>query len=221
MGFFIRLTFILIIATQFLPGQSSGEKKSVGGALLRSLAVPGWGEYYAENYTAATWTFAAEITVWASYFYLNSQSQRLGNDYRSLAVTYAGVSSTDRSDAYWIHVGEAENIYEHNRESALNRNADAVYRDTDTYYWYWQDEQKFRDYNHLRVRSGRLEEYAQLVVAGAILTRLVSSVLAVRSVRRYNRALTENQDLGLAFHVQPILDSSARWIPVARMQVTF
>ena len=214
------LLFILLLFTFNLFGQETKEKKSVAGALFRSMAIPGWGEYYAENYTAAKWTFGAEIAVWASYFFLTAKSSWLEDDYKNLAVAYASVSSKDRDKQYWIDVGGSDNIYIHNHEAAQDRDQDAIYTDTELYYWYWQSANYRSDYNNLRIQSGRYEEYASIVIGGALLTRLVSSVLAVRSVNRYNKNIS-NEEMGFNFQVKPRLDSDFHWYPAAQVRLTF
>lgn len=215
--FLILITFVFMTNTF---GQETTEEKSVAGALFRSLAIPGWGEYYAENYTAAKWTFGAEIAVWTSYFFLSAKSNWLEEDYKNLAVAHAGVSSKDRDKQYWIDVGGSDDIYIHNEKAAQNRDQDAIYTDTHTYYWYWENANYHADYNNLRIQSGRFDEYASIVISGAILTRLVSSVIAVRSVKRYNSKITE-EEMSFNFHVKPQIDSGYHWYPAAHFKLTF
>lgn len=216
--------FLLIILIVFFAqgyGQQSNNKKSVAGALLRSIAVPGWGEIYAENYSAAKWTFSAEITVWASYFFFIAKSNWMEDDYKNIALSYATVSTKDRDKQYWIDVGESSDIFSHNEGAARRRDKEAIYTDTDTYYWYWENQNKRADYNHLRISSGRIEEYAKIVISGALLTRLVSSVIAVRSVKRYNRDIVDDNSPDVSFNIKPVIDSRFKWIPYAQVNIAF
>ena len=197
------------------------EKKSVAGALFRSLAIPGWGEYYGENYTAAKWTFGAEVAIWLSYFYFDGQNRSLESDYKNLAITHAGVSSGDRPKQYWIDVGSSNDIYNHNIKAAQDRDAEAIYRDIETYYWRWETPGYRADYNHIRVKSGQFAEYAEMTFGAHLLTRLVSSVLAVRSVNRYNRGLKEKKEIEYGIIFRPKMDSGEKYFMSTQLQIRF
>lgn len=218
-----RIFLSIILIVFFTQGYSQEiiNKKSVAGALFRSIAVPGWGEIYAENYSAAKWTFSAEVAVWASYFFFTAKSNWMEDDYKNIALSYASVSTSSRDKQYWIDVGESSDIFSHNEDAARRRDKEAIYTDTNTYYWYWQNENKRADYNHLRISSGRIDEYAKIVISGALLTRMVSSVIAVRSVKRYNRGLVDKKSPDISFNVKPVIDSQLKWIPYAQIKIAF
>jgi len=50
------------------------KKKSPTGAMFRSLAIPGWGQFYNEQYVKSALVFAGETTLIALSFYYNSQA---------------------------------------------------------------------------------------------------------------------------------------------------
>jgi hypothetical protein len=203
-----------------LTGGLQAQKKSVGGAVLRSLVVPGWGEYYAGNTALAKWTFGSELAVWSGYFYLNARSRWLERDYKDLAETHAGITSTDRGKQFWIDVGASEDIFAHNERMARSRDQDAIYTDTEAYYWRWPSVDLRADYNHVRVKSGTVKEYAESLLGAALLTRLVSGILAAREVRRHNRDITsEASNFQLQF--TPVQSPSAGWYTAAKLSFEF
>jgi hypothetical protein len=219
--FIVLSVFLVLNWNGPLFGQVQPEEKSVPGALLRSMVLPGWGEYYTENYTAAKWTFGAELAVWISYFYLDFQSGVLEEQFKDIAVAYAGVNSIDRGKQYWIDVGSSENIYLHNIKAARNRDKDGIYTDIEKYYWQWSDRGRQADYNHLRVRSVDYADYAKMTLGGLFLTRLVSGVLAVRGAKRYNRDLRESKKNSYGLYFSPELDSGREVYMAARLKICF
>jgi len=67
--------------------------------MLRSLAVPGWGQYYNRQYVKAALAFGAEAGLVAASIYWNQKAR--GADDRELKLFY----QTNRNTANWFLLG--------------------------------------------------------------------------------------------------------------------
>lgn len=74
-------------------------KKSPNGAVLRSLLVPGWGQYYNGQKLKAAIVFAAEVGEIGTAIYWHRESKRV-NDER-FKIVYEDY----RNAAYWFLAG--------------------------------------------------------------------------------------------------------------------
>jgi len=74
-------------------------KKSPRGAILRSLAVPGWGQYYNGKYFKAALAFAGEAALIGTAIYWNQQAA--GTSDANAKFFY----QNNRNTAYWFLLG--------------------------------------------------------------------------------------------------------------------
>jgi hypothetical protein len=75
------------------------KKKSPRGAMLRSLAVPGWGQYYNRQYFKAALAFGAEAGLVATAIYWNNKANAASD--RELKLFY----QNNRNTANWFLLG--------------------------------------------------------------------------------------------------------------------
>ncbi len=74
-------------------------KKSPRGAILRSLAVPGWGQYYNRQYFKAALAFGAEAGLVATAIYWNNKANAASD--RESKLFY----QNNRNTANWFLLG--------------------------------------------------------------------------------------------------------------------
>ncbi|MDZ7363717.1 MAG: DUF5683 domain-containing protein [candidate division KSB1 bacterium] len=74
-------------------------KKSPRGAMLRSLAVPGWGQYYNRQYFKAALVFGAEAGLVATAIYWNNKANSASD--RNSKLFY----QNNRNTANWFLLG--------------------------------------------------------------------------------------------------------------------
>ncbi len=105
----LLLLVLLIAATAHAGPAVRDSIKSPTGAMLRSLAVPGWGQWYNGKKFKAVLAAGGEIGLVADAIWLNQLAVRAGNEYdrmyykdnRSLAIWWlAAVILYSMADAY-------------------------------------------------------------------------------------------------------------------------
>jgi hypothetical protein len=94
------------------PDTLTAKQKSPSGAMLRSLAFPGWGQFYSEKYFKAAVVFGIEAALALSVSYQNDQMHRFDkmgdteagkfyrNDRNRLIWWLAGFAIFSMGDAY-------------------------------------------------------------------------------------------------------------------------
>jgi hypothetical protein len=79
--------------------RASQKKRSPRGAMLRSLAVPGWGQYYNRQPLKAALAFGAEVGLITAAIYWNHKAN--GTDDEELEFYY----KNNRNTANWFLLG--------------------------------------------------------------------------------------------------------------------
>jgi hypothetical protein len=178
--------------------------KSVGGAFLLSLILPGAGEWYTGNRTAARMSFGAELLIWAGYISNNLYSDHLQNETRVYAVQHAGVQRSGKDTQYWIDIGKHDDIYLFNEKRHQERNFDALYPQTAEYAWDWDSHENRLRYDGKRLNANVIANRIVYFQAAVLLNHMISGVNAMRLARRHNRAAAEHPSLGMQFQSWPV-----------------
>jgi hypothetical protein len=194
------------------PQAPGAEGKSTGRAVLYSLVLPGWGQYYLGE-TRNAWTFfAAEAAVWTSFFVFELQGHLRKNGYEEFAQDFAGIQSDSHSDDFWGVLTQYNSSKDY--EDELKREgrfaifpeggADALERYFienrigDYEPWEWQSAEIRRAYQDRRSASKRAFRRALYAAATGIANRAAAAFFAVRSTR----AIQDPADNGAGFRVE-------------------
>jgi len=183
------------------PGQLSMRR-----AILYSLVLPGWGDYYAGHTYRARYFFIAEAAAWGSFAVFRIQAHRDEQRYKDFAVQFAGVTRTNHSDDFYVEVREWDSSDEYEAYiKAVGRidlepdvSADAL----DRYYtdnrvsdfepWRWESFDRRLQYAELRSASKNAYRRSHFSLAAAAVNRVVSAVLAYQAVRSERGELSES-----------------------------
>lgn len=169
-------------------GTVSG-KKNAGLAIIYSLLLPGMGELYAGNYSSGKYFTAAEGLLWISYIGMNTYAGWKKDDYKSLAVKNAGITTSGKDETFYSTIGDYENIDQYNNEKTLENNFSEMY-DAHKYYWKWNSTNDRKNYRDLWVKSEQAYNDVRFIVGAMIINRLVSAINAVRLVSKYNKNIS-------------------------------
>jgi hypothetical protein len=164
------------------------QKKSVTRAVLYSLILPGTGEWYAGNSSAARYLFGSEMTLWLSLYSFHEYGTWLRNDARSFAEVYAGIDWTGKNDKFFVNVGNFKSREEYNEKKMRDRDVGALYLDA-SYHWNWESEELRAEYRDLRVRSDKMFNAIKFVGTAIVANHIVSAIIAGNSASRYNERL--------------------------------
>jgi hypothetical protein len=182
-------------------------KKNAGLAIIYSLLLPGMGELYAGNYSSGKYFTAAEGLLWISYIGMNTYAGWKKDDYKSLAVKNAGITTSGKDETYFSTIGDYENIDQYNNEKTLENNFSEMY-DAHKYYWKWNSTNDRKNYRNLWVKSEQAYNDVRFIVGAMIINRLVSAINAVRLVSKYNKNINNELSWNLTTNLSYAEDNS-------------
>jgi hypothetical protein len=185
----IKSICVLGVLAVLLSGQPVGavEGKSLGKALILSLAVPGAGQHYLGNHARARTMYVAEAGVWTAFAYFRVQGGNRRDRYEEIADLFAGVEGERDDDyyralAYYISSDEynidvmrdARFRYPYDRQKQLEYfEANGLFGE-DT--WEWRSLDQQLDFRNTRTASKESYRRAILTTGFAVLNRVVSMV---------------------------------------------
>jgi hypothetical protein len=179
---------------------------SMRRAILYSLVLPGWGDYYAGHTYRARYFFIAEAAAWGSFTVFRIQAHRDENRYKDFAVQFAGVARTDHSDDFYVEMRGWDSSDEYEAyikavgrsELGTDVGADAL----DRYYtdnrvsdfepWQWESFDRRLQYAELRSASKNAYRRSHFSLAAAAVNRVVSAVFAYQAVRSQRGDVSES-----------------------------
>jgi len=188
-----KLTQALVIALVWLaatvPAQGAPplREKSLGKALLLSIALPGAGEAYLGATGRARAFFASEAAVWSAFAYYRVQAGMRKGVYKEKARLFAGVRGGVSDDYYKLlayYLSSEEYNVDVRRQARLlypdERELQAAYFETNGYFgedgWEWDSLQRMQDFAHERTMSRQSYRRAVLTTGFAVLNRMVSVI---------------------------------------------
>jgi len=203
--------------------ENTGAPISSGRAVLYSLLLPGLGDYKLGNNGRATAFFVAEGAIWISYATFQVQGGQREDEYESLAVQFAGVSSTGHSDEFYAILRDYDNSDQYaadvktdgrfelagNGNTLENINADAL----DAYFlenrvedyepWRWSSLDRRLQYSEVRSSSKTSYRRADYMIAAAAANRVISAVFAYAGARSASKAYQQQTGYDLRLRPSP------------------
>ncbi|GAB4374173.1 MAG: hypothetical protein Kow0042_18550 [Calditrichia bacterium] len=155
--------------------------------VLFSLVLPGAGEWVLGSKGLAKIFFGSEVALWAGYLGTQNYIGVLEDNYQAYAAVHAGVNTADKSEQYWIDVGNADDIFQHNHKRLLQRNLEGTYTENEFYRWVWDSRQSRDQYNELRFKQHDWKRRANILIGGMVLNRLISAVDVIRLLRKQGK----------------------------------
>ncbi|MEQ8523096.1 hypothetical protein [Gracilimonas sp.] len=210
--------FIILFALLFSTGtdiraQQKEDLPSPRGAFLRSLAVPGWGHYYADNdnWNRGKYHLAGEVVLVLSYFGLNARANYLEQDYYTFAQAKASTNLSGKSRDYIIAVGNYDNLSAYNDAQLRTRNWDQVIPDTPANQWSWESTAQRFQYQDARERVERNRSQLPTLVALMVANRMVSGISAFIHARDLAENVPEASFTYVDTFGQPAITANLRF----------
>jgi hypothetical protein len=197
----------------FAQNQESVELPSPRGAFLRSLVMPGWGHYYAdnENWNRGKYHLAGEVILALSYFGLDARANYLENDFRTIAVSKAGADLTGKSRNFQIAIGNYDDLASYNDAQLRNRNWDNLFPQTPEYEWNWENSALRDQYKDTRERVDKNRSQLPTLLALMVVNRLGSGISAFVQARDRLENIPEARFSYLNEFGEPGLTASLRF----------
>lgn len=188
---------------EILQSRNNRTKKKTGLAILYSLLLPGMGELYADNYSLGQYFTITDAATWGVVAGYSIYGNNKEDDYKAYAKTYAGVNLNNKDSKYFATIGAYENINEYNTEKELYRQFDETY-EVEKYNWNWQNNTQRKEYRALWKSSEAAYNNVRFAVGALIVNRIVSAIVAARSVSAYNKREENNVTWNINFSTQQI-----------------
>ena len=169
---------ILILVLGWVPSLAARDtgESTEKGALIRSLIMPGWGQYVLGAHKTARKMVLVETGLWLSYFVTRGATGWYQQDYRAFAALHAGVAYPLKLDIYYYRLGQYDSIYEYNQVQLRQRYISDIYRLDGEYDWQWDDTANRERYNDLRRASLLAAKGASFIVGGMVVNRAVAAI---------------------------------------------
>jgi len=157
----------------------SGEVKApaIGGAFMRSLLFPGWGQWRGGAKTAARNFLVAEVLLWSGFAAFEVYGGWQKNDYKLFSANHAGAQISGKDDQFFVEMGNFISVEEYNQNRLRRRDVEGLY-DPATHFWRWDTDANRQKFFNLRKRSDKAYARAELVAAGVIANHIVSGIHA-------------------------------------------
>ncbi len=180
--------------------------KSPGGALLRSIVLPGWGQYYnnSDSWRRGQLHLAADVSLILGLIYLNTNANRLENNMYSFAELNAGINLRSVGRTVELAAGNYLNLDEYNQAQLISRNWDRLIDDLPQNRWQWGSDDQRVEYVQLRERVESQRQQIPAVITLMVVNRVISGVNAFVQARNMNSQLPE-----VSFSLEPQFDTTA------------
>jgi hypothetical protein len=170
-----------------------------GGAMLRSLIIPGWGESYLGYHSTARWFFWADVAIWASVIGFKTYSIWKENQFIAFATTHSGAKMNGKTDAFYADIGNYNSTEEYNAARLRERDYEALYTSS-AYYWSWDTKANRLEYDDMRIDSKSAHNKIYFFLGAAALNRLISFIDTGKKARDVLKSQNTPQ---MGFHVVP------------------
>ncbi|MDA3886549.1 MAG: hypothetical protein PF638_13225 [Candidatus Delongbacteria bacterium] len=144
---------------------------------MRSLLVPGWGEYKLGRKKEAAAFLITELSLIAVASGFKYYSSIREDDYKDLAVMQAGIDPSGKDDRYWIDIANYDNVEDYNAQRNINRDYENRYDDPSDS-WDWSSTTVREDYDDIRISSENGNTRFYYTIGAIVLNHFVSAINA-------------------------------------------
>jgi hypothetical protein len=169
-------------------------------AFLRSLILPGAGEYSLGKNTLAKTFFATEVTLWLSYFAFRQYGKWLRDDALAFAATHSAANIEGKPSQFFVDIGNYIDIYQYNDFKLRFGEVEKVY-DEEDYFWSWDRDDNRARFENMRIASDRALNRSTFVIGAVLANHLISAIHASWQTHRYNKKLDQVSRSGIQIHI--------------------
>ncbi len=157
-------------------------------ALLRSLILPGAGEYYLGKKNLALAFFATEVTLWLSYLAFQQYGKWVRQDALAFAATHSGAKIAGKPSQFFVDIGNYLDIYQYNDAKLRFGEYEKYYAEAD-YFWSWDLDSSRQKFENMRIASDRARNRSTYVLGAVFANHLISAIHASWQTHRYNKKI--------------------------------
>jgi len=149
---------------------------------LKSLLIPGWGQYSQGRKNQALLFFGLEVSFWGGMAGVQAYGKSLEGDYRAYAVSHADIDASGKTHDFYVNIGNYDNQSEYNAAQQISRDYEALYIGEE-YYWQWDSDGNRETFDNLRVKSDLYKNSAIYFAGAIVINHLASAIDAARHSR--------------------------------------
>jgi NDP-sugar pyrophosphorylase family protein len=172
------LVLIQVLYTQQL-GPTVDQQKPLISPVVKSLVLPGWGEYSLDNHIRGRIFVLSETVLLLAILGSYSVSQRQDTEFRAYAAEHAGISPDGKDRQFWVDIGNYSSLLAFNEEHLRWRDFNALYEDNDTWTWAWDSGNNRERFENMRIASDSWRLRGLFLIGGVVLNHIVSAIDAL------------------------------------------
>ncbi len=169
-------------------------------AFFRSLILPGAGEHYLGKQNFARAFFAAEVSLWLSYFAFQQYGKWLREDALTFAATHSGATIDGKPSQFFVDIGNYTDIYQYNDAKLRYGEYEKYYKEAD-YFWSWDLVSNQQKFENMRISSDRARNRSTYVLGAIFANHLISAIHATWQTHRHNKKINEMTSSQVHFNV--------------------
>ena len=171
---------IALVLTQILYSQQldyvEDQQKPFISPVVKSLVLPGWGEYSLDNKIRGRIFVFSEIMLLLSTLGSYSVAQRQDKEYKAYAVEHAGVSPSGKDKQFWVDIGNYSSLFAFNEEHLRWREFNALYENNDIWAWLWDSNNNRKRFETMRIDSDSWRQRSVFLIGGVVLNHIISAI---------------------------------------------
>ena len=172
------LVLIQVLYTQQL-GPTVDQQKPLISPVVKSLVLPGWGEYSLDNQIRGRIFVLSETVLLLAILGSYSVSQRQDTEFRAYAAEHAGISPDGKDRQFWVDIGNYSSLLAFNEEHLRWRDFNALYEDNDIWGWAWDSGNNRERFENMRIASDSWRLRGSFLIGGVVLNHIVSAIDAL------------------------------------------
>ena len=167
-----------VLYTQQL-GSAVDEQKPLISPVVKSLVLPGWGEYSLDNQIRGRIFVLSETVLLLAILGSYSVAQRQETEYKAYAAEHAGIDPIGKDRQFWVDIGNYSSLFSFNEEHLRWRDFNALYEDNDTWAWAWDSSNNRERFENTRIASDSWRLRGSFLIGGVVLNHIVSAIDAL------------------------------------------
>ena len=172
-----------IVLTQVLYTQQLGptvdQQKPFFSPVVKSLVLPGWGEYSLDNQIRGRIFVLSETVLLLAILGSYSVAQKQEKEYKAYAAEHAGIDLIGKDRQFWVDIGNYSSLFTFNEEHLRWRDFNALYEDNDTWAWAWDSSNNRERFENTRIASDSWRLRGSFLIGGVVLNHIVSAIDAL------------------------------------------
>ena len=203
------LVLIQVLYTQQL-GPTVDQQKPLISPVVKSLVLPGWGEYSLDNQIRGRIFVLSETVLLLAILGSYSVSQRQETEFRAYAAEHAGISPDGKDRQFWVDIGNYSSLLAFNEEHLRWRDFNALYEDNDTWTWAWDSGNNRERFENMRIASDSWRLRGSFLIGGVVLNHIVSAIDAL-----YLSKISNIKETVVSPHYNPYSDEMGLTLTVS------